>query len=91
MYCSVSLCVYVCVCGMCKSISYCEVTERIENTDIQRVYLVGFSLSWMKTPSAVPLPYALPSGGWVKMQREHCECGPAGLVVGASMDLEELE
>lgn len=81
----VSLCVYVCVCGMCKkSISYCEVTERIENTDIQRVYLVGFSLSWMKTPSAVPLPYALPSGGWVKMQREHCECGALQLGCGCS-------
>ena len=100
MYCSVcvrahkwaSVCTYVyVVCA--KSISYCEITERIENTDIWSIYLVAFSLSWMKTPSTAPLCLMLcPKVVGVKMQREHCEHGTAGLVVGVvSMDLEELE
>ena len=68
---------------------------RLKHSILQeaRVYLVGFSLSWMKTPSTVPLCLMLcPKVAGVKMQREHCEHGPAGLVVGiVSMDLEELE
>ena len=83
------MCTYVCV--VCaKSISYCEITERIENTDIWSIYLVAFSLSWMKTPSIVPLCLMLcPQVVGVKMQREHCEHGTAGSVVGVvSMDLE---
>lgn len=56
------------------------------------IWFVLVFLAW-KHPSTVPLCLILcPKVVGVKMQREHCEHGAAGLVVGVlSMDLEELE